>query len=97
METFLTIREVARELNVSEDNVLSLVKKERVSAYRIGGEYIRLRREDVLQLKDAFWTEPLPKEKKGRGLWQWVKNSSIFFLLTAVCLGLGYYILQYLL
>lgn len=97
MERFLTIREAARELEVSEDNVLSLVKKDRVIAYSLGGECIRLRKEDVVRLKESFWTQPL-KEGKAKGtLLHLLKSSGFFLVLTGICIGIGYYILRFLL
>lgn len=97
METFLTIREAARELEVSEDNLMSLVRREKVHAFRIGGEYIRLRKDDVSKLKDTFWTQPLDEEAPEKSFLSFLKSSSLFVLLTAVCVGLGYYVINYLL
>jgi excisionase family DNA binding protein len=73
-EKLLTIREVAEHLKVSEEEVKRLVDIGEIPAYRIGGSFLRFRREqlDAIQREiDEVETDPTPKarpalDKRGR-------------------------------
>jgi excisionase family DNA binding protein len=65
-EKLLTIREVAEHLKVSEEEVKRLVDIGEIPAYRIGGSFLRFRREqlDAIQREiDEVETDPTPKAK----------------------------------
>ena len=46
-EKLLTLQELSEYLQVSEEKIISLVDKRVISAYRIGGELLRFRREQI--------------------------------------------------
>jgi len=62
-EKFLTVRDVASILGVSEKEVVELVEKGSLSAYRIGGVYLRFKKEQVMEFKKNF-QESNPKINK---------------------------------
>jgi len=59
-EKLLTVRDVAALLNISEKEVLDLAEARAIPAYKIGGVYLRFKKEQVLQYKKAFH-HTLPK------------------------------------
>lgn len=50
-EKLLTVRDVAVELGVSEKDVLNLAENGSIPAYKIGGVYVRFKREQVEDYK----------------------------------------------
>lgn len=50
-EKFLTVRDAAIILGVSEKEVVDFVDKGALAAYRIGGVYLRFKKEQVLEFK----------------------------------------------
>ena len=56
-EKLLTTKEAADYLNITEEEVANFTKKGELPAYRIGGAFLRFRREQL----DAIRKEILPK------------------------------------
>ena len=52
-EKLLTVREVSNILGISEKDVIDLSEQRKIPAYKIGGVYLRFRREQVEQFKAA--------------------------------------------
>ncbi|MDP8266724.1 MAG: helix-turn-helix domain-containing protein [Candidatus Aceula meridiana] len=52
-DQFISVREAAQALRISERKIMELVDEERLQAYRIAGQFIRFKRSDVLSLKSA--------------------------------------------
>ena len=50
-EKFLTVREVAHLLGGTEKDILNLAEEGTLPAYRIGGVYLRFKKEQVLDFK----------------------------------------------
>jgi len=46
-EKLLTLQELSEYLKISEEKIISLVDKRVISAYRIGGELLRFRKEQI--------------------------------------------------
>ena len=72
-EKLLTIREVAEHLNVSEEEVKRLVDIGEIPAYRIGGSFLRFRKEQLdairSEIDEVEGKEPekaKPVDKRGR-------------------------------
>ncbi|MCX5704934.1 MAG: helix-turn-helix domain-containing protein [Candidatus Omnitrophica bacterium] len=59
-EKLLTVRDVSMLLNISEKEVLNLAETRAIPAYKIGGMYLRFKKEQVLQYKKTFH-HTLPK------------------------------------
>ncbi len=50
---YLTVREAAHILGIAEGKIMQLVEDHKLQAYRIADQYLRLKREDVQQLKNS--------------------------------------------
>ena len=46
-EKLLTLQELSEHLQISEEKIITLVNKRVISAYRIGGELLRFRKEQI--------------------------------------------------
>jgi excisionase family DNA binding protein len=62
-EKLLTVREVAVSLGVSEREVIDLAEKGEIPAYKVGGVYLRFKKEQVLEYKKSAGTL-LPKTER---------------------------------
>jgi excisionase family DNA binding protein len=58
MEKLWTTVEVARRLNVTEDDVEQLVREGRLTGYRLGGRFLRFRPDEVDALKRTVPPRP---------------------------------------
>ena len=50
---YVTVREAAQVLGVPEGKVMELVEQKKLMAYRIADQYLRLKRSDVMGLRDS--------------------------------------------
>ena len=50
---YISVRETAQVLGVSERKVMDLVDEKKLHAYRIADQFLRLKKEEVLQIKNA--------------------------------------------
>ena len=50
---YVTVREAAQILGVTEGRLMALVDQKKLQAYRIAGQYLRFKREDVQGLKSS--------------------------------------------
>lgn len=50
-QNLLTTREVSYELGLSEKEIIQLAQSNRIPHFRIGGEFFRFKKEDVLKVK----------------------------------------------
>ncbi|MBU0571549.1 MAG: excisionase family DNA-binding protein [Candidatus Omnitrophica bacterium] len=46
-EKLLTLQELSSYLGISEEKIVSLVEKGVISAYKVGGEFLRFRRDQI--------------------------------------------------
>lgn len=53
-ERLLTTREVSQLLGISEKEVIDLANQGEIPAYRVGGEFLRFRREEILKIRTKF-------------------------------------------
>ena len=58
MEKLWTIVEVARCLNITEDDVKQLVRQGQLTGYKLGGQFLRFRPEQVEALKGHVTARP---------------------------------------
>ena len=61
-EKLLTLEEVAKYLNVSEGAVKELVQKRELPAYRIGGAFLRFKREQIEIYSKKLSSEDMTRE-----------------------------------
>ena len=59
MNNLLTLEEVKNFLGIDQERIERFLKQGKLHAYKIGGTYIRFRKEEILNLH----TELLPKPK----------------------------------
>ena len=50
---YVTVREAAQMLGVSESKLMVLVDEKKLQAYRIAGQYVRFKRADIVLLKNS--------------------------------------------
>ena len=50
---FISVRETAQILAITEKKVMDLIEKESLQAYRIADKFLRLKRTDVLNLRNT--------------------------------------------
>lgn len=93
----LTEEEVRHYLGVSASDVQQLVKKGKLTTYRLGGTYVRYRKEEVLAIKNGRkFVAPGTVVRSGwdrfRDFW---KFYSFYIVSTVVILGLVLFFLQF--
>jgi len=67
-EKLFTTREVSHTLGISEKDVITLANKNLVPHFKVAGEFLRFRREDILRIKPAIKKKYNIPEKKDRSL-----------------------------
>ena len=50
-EKLITVREASLELGISEKKIIELADKNSIPSYRLGGEFLRFRKEEILRLR----------------------------------------------
>ena len=97
MNNMLTVEEVKSFLEVSQEDLEKHLKSGKLRAYKIGGTYLRFRKEEVLNLR----SELLPKKSKtsapslsvrAADFWQF---NNFYILSILVVLGLIFVIVKY--
>ncbi len=81
----LTIREVAQELDITEQQVIDLAKEGKIPAYNIGGIYLRFKPEHIQQAKQKI-LKPIKNKDRGsfaEGLLDFFYFND-FYILTAL-------------
>jgi len=53
-EKLLTIREVSHILGISEKEVVDLAEQGKIPAYKVGGVYLRFRRDQIEEMRRKF-------------------------------------------
>lgn len=94
MEKLWTTAEVARFLGVTETDVEGLVKQGRLTGYKLGGEFLRFRPDQVQTLKQAAPAIPAAAAPDGQPQEPW--RASVgdflyfydFYLVSAFCLAI---------
>jgi len=94
-EKMLTVREVASMLGVSEKDVLDLTEKAILPAYKIGGVYLRFKKEQVEQYKKSQKSNPkTPVKEEPAGFFSGIKDFfyfNDFYILSGILIVLlGY-------
>ena len=61
-QKLLTVREVAHILHLTEKDVMDLAESGAVPAYKVGGVYLRFKREQVEEYRRKFLREAKPAQ-----------------------------------
>jgi hypothetical protein len=93
----LTLDEVKNFLEVEQQVIEQFIRDEVLHAYKIGGVYIRFRKEEVLGLK----YDVLLKKKKGRAsgyfwqrLWDFWRFNNFYIISVLIIAALAYWFLR---
>ena len=91
-EKLLTVREVSLLLNISEKEVMDLAQSGAVPAYKVGGVYVRFKKEQVHEYQKKFHPASLKTDYAKRAS-PWDKLSDFlyfndFYILSAVLIVL---------
>jgi hypothetical protein len=97
MNNMLTLDEVKNFLEVEQQVIEQYIKDELLHAYKIGGVYIRFRKEEVLGLK----YDVLLKKKKGAAsgsfgqrLWDFWRFNNFYIISVLIIAALAYWFLH---
>ena len=97
MNNMLTLDEVKNFLEVEQQVIEKFIRDEVLHAYKIGGVYIRFRKEEVLSLK----YDVLLKKKKtgasvsfGQRLWNFWRFNNFYIISVLIIMALAYWFLQ---
>lgn len=52
-EQFITVRETAQVLGVSEKKVMDMIETQKLQAYRIADQFLRLKKSEVLSIRNS--------------------------------------------
>ena len=52
-QQFISVRETAQILNISEKKVMDLIEERKLQAYRIAEKFLRLKKSEVLNLRNT--------------------------------------------
>ncbi|MDP2922210.1 MAG: helix-turn-helix domain-containing protein [Candidatus Omnitrophota bacterium] len=63
-EKLLTTREVSQILGLSEQDVVDLAKANLLPSFKVAGEFLRFRKEDILRVKETIKKKYNLPEKK---------------------------------
>ena len=93
MNNLLSPDEVRQFLEIEEPDLNQLVQKGKLHAYRLGGAYLRFRKEDVLTLKqelhpDKKATLSIPWFVRVRDFWRF----NNFYILSLVLIALLFFV-----
>jgi excisionase family DNA binding protein len=66
-EKLLTTREVSGVLGISEKEIIELANDNMIAHFKLGGEFLRFKRKDILQIKPAIKQKYNLPEKQYHG------------------------------
>jgi hypothetical protein len=93
----LTLDEVKNFLEVEQQVVEKFIKDEVLHAYKIGGVYIRFRKEEVLSLKYDVLLKKKKAETSGsflQQLWNFWRFNNFYIISLVIILALAYWFLH---
>ncbi len=96
-DQFITVRETAQLLGISEKKVMDLVDENKLQAYRIADQFLRLKKTEILGLKNSGHVVS-ENVTLGYTLWERVKDFlyfNDFYMATLLIILLLFYIIFY--
>ena len=93
MEKLWTTEEVARFLGINDVDVEELVRQGKLTGYKLGGQFLRFRPEQVQALKDTVRFRPNPTKRPAirRDSWTAQVRDFLYFydfyVISATCLA----------
>ena len=52
-DQYITVREAAQTLSVSEKKIMDLIDERKLQAYRIAGQFLRLKKNEILEIRNT--------------------------------------------
>jgi len=74
MEKLWTTEEVAKHLGVTESDIEQLVRQGKLTGYKLGGQFLRFRPEQVQALKSRMTVRPTPARGPGGAPASWTSH-----------------------
>jgi len=97
MNNMLTLDEVKNFLEVEQSVIEKYIKEELLHAYKIGGVYIRFRKEEVLGLKYDVLSKKkkaVPSKSFGQRVLDFWRFNNFYIISVLVILALAYWFLH---
>ena len=91
MDGMLTLKEVMDYLDLQQVDVEKLVKRRRLNAYKIGGTYLRFKKDQVIDLKTDLKKKSVGHDgffAKARDYWYFNR----IYILSAILLALVFFL-----
>jgi excisionase family DNA binding protein len=88
-EKLLTTREVSQVLGLSEQDVIDLAKASLLPSFKVAGEFLRFRKDDILEVKETIKKKYALPEKRYHG-WERVREFlyfNDFYIISAVIIA----------
>ena len=92
---YITVRETAQILGISEKKVMDLIEEQKLQAYRIADQFLRLKKTEVMQMRNSgeVTNEIIHHEyTQAERLKDFVYFNDFYILAAFVVLGLLYMI-----
>ena len=85
----ITLKEASDILGITEKNLKSLIKKQKISVYNVGGECWRFYKQDILRLKkDFFCFQNQDVNNADRKLKQSLRNNDFYIFTIIIIIAL---------
>ena len=97
MNNMLTLDEVKNFLEVEQQVIEKFIRDGALQAYKIGGVYIRFRKEEVLHLKyDVLLKKKTagPSVSAGQRLWDFWRFNNFYIVSALIIVALAYWFLH---
>lgn len=95
---YISVRETAQLLGITEKKVMDLIEEGKLQAYRIANQFLRLRREEVLSLRNSGEVESESTEipyTSSERLKDFFYYNDFYLVSLAIILGLLYVIFYF--
>ncbi len=92
---YISVREAAQLLGVSEKTVMDMIEARKLQAYRIADKFLRLKKSEVIQLRDTKTvvcedeTDPYTLQEKIRDFFYF----NDFYIISLIIIGVLLYMI----
>ena len=96
-EKLITTREASRILNISERDVIDLAQANVLPHFSVAGEYVRFKKEDILQNRAKIrkkFRSNVPKSRKWEALHEFFYFNDFYIICTGIIVALLWVILR---
>lgn len=96
-EKLLTTREASHILGISEKDIISLSGSNLIPHFKLGGEFLRFKKDDIFKLKPAIKKKYNLPEKKSRHMErvrEFIYFNDFYLVSAAIIIGLLWVIIK---